>query len=341
MTTIVLLSNSMVKKQAFFTSNFGKITQHIKCINAKTDTPQPIGNKNGYLVACQRINNYIAEHYDMKNIIIAIESYLDKVDDIWYDKCVVVIRWKDTIIHTVSKTLVSFDNSLMDMLIQNSKEMPHGRDVTLGSIIGDIYNTASDNWYECYNKFDRVHHIKETINQIIIDNKLKKLVYDNIPKIQDFPKKGILFSDVISMFSDKLIVSIIMYYIKQLIIIDREFDEAYDYIIGLESRGFIIGSMIANELGCGFVPIRKAGKLPGETYQAKYIKEYGEDVFEIQKNALRENARILVVDDILATGGSLMAAKELLSNYSNIQIDYFVMEDVLHTFKDENVMTLF
>lgn len=341
MTIIVLLSNSMVKKQAFFTSNFGKITQHIKCINAKTDTPQPIGDKNGYLVACQRINNYIAEYYDMKNIIIAIESYLDKVDDTWYDKCVVVIRWKDTIIHTVSKTLVSFDNSLMDMLIQNSKEMPHGRDVTLGSIIGDIYNTASDNWYECYNKFDRVHHIKETINQIIIDNKLKKLVYDNIPKIQDFPKKGILFSDVISMFSDKLIVSIIMYYIKKIICIDREFDEAYDYIIGLESRGFIIGSMIANELGCGFVPIRKAGKLPGETYQVKYIKEYGEDVFEIQKNALRENARVLVVDDILATGGSLMAAKELLSNYSNIQIDYFVMEDVLHTFKGENVMTLF
>lgn len=339
MTTIVLLSNSMVKKQAFFTSNFRKIAQQIKCINAKTDTPQPIGDQNGYLVACQRINNYIAEHYDVKNIIIAIESYLDKVDDVWYDKCVVVIRWKDTVIHTVSKTLVSFDNSLMDMLFQNSKDMPHGRDVTLGSIIGDIYNTAGDNWYECYNKFDRVHHIKETLNQLIDDNKLKKLVYDNIPKYPDFPKKGIIFSDVISMFSDGLIKSIIMYCIKQAINTEINYD--YNYIVGLESRGFIIGSMIANELGCGFVPIRKAGKLPGETYQAKYIKEYGEDVFEIQKNALRENARVLVVDDILATGGSLMAAKELLSNYSNIRIDYFVIEDVLHTFKGESIITLF
>jgi len=336
MTTIVLLSNSMVKKQAFFTSNFGKITQHIKCINAKTDTPQPIGEKNGYLVACQRINNYIIEYYDVKNIIIAIESYLDKVDDVWYDKCVVVIRWKDTIIHTVSKTLVSFDNRLMDMLFQNSKEMPHGRDITLGSIIADIYNTASDNWYECYNKFDRVHHIKETLNQLI-ENELKKLVYDNIPKIQDFPKKGIIFSDVISMFSDGMIKSIIMYYIKRAI--NTEIN--YDYIVGLESRGFIIGSMIANDLECGFVPIRKAGKLPGETYQAKYIKEYGEDVFEIQKNALKENASVLVVDDILATGGSLMAAKELLSNYKNIMVKYFVIEDVLHTFKGETIITLF
>ena len=116
----------------------------------------------------------------------------------------------------------------------------------------------------------------------------------------------------------------------------------YDYIVGLESRGFIIGSMIAHDLGCGFVAIRKEGKLPGETYKVSYEKEYGEDVFEIQKDIINENARILVVDDILASGGTLMAAKKLLSNFKPHLIDYFVMEDVLGTFKiDEKLTILF
>ena len=336
MTHIVLLSNSMVKKQAFFKSYFGTITSHLKCMNATTNTPQPIGNKNGYKVACQRIDNYLHTSNDYTNIIMAIESYLDMVDDIWYDKCVVVIRWKDTIVHMISDTLVALDNTLIPMLFQNSKELPLGRDITLGSIIADVYNVSSDNWYNCFNRFDRVNHIMNTLNQLITSNAIKELIYNNIPRYIDYPKKGIIFSDIVSMFSDGLISSFLMDMIRQKI----KTDIPYDYIVGLESRGFIIGSMIARDLGCGFVAIRKEGKLPGETYKVSYEKEYGKDVFEIQKNVIKENARILVVDDILATGGTLMAAKELLSNFKPHCIDYFVMEDVLGTFKTDDKLTI-
>ena len=336
MTHIVLLSNSMVKKQAFFKSYFGTITNHLKCMNATTDTPQPIGNKNGYKVACQRIDNYLHTSNDNTNMIMAIESYLDMVDDIWYDKCIVVIKWKDTIVHSVSDTLVALDNTLIPMLFQNSKELPLGRDITLGSIIADVYNVSSDNWYDCFNRFDRVNHIMKTLNKLITCNDIKELIYNNIPRYTDFPKKGIIFSDIISMFSDGLISSFLMDMIRQ----EIKTDIQYDYIVGLESRGFIIGSMIARDLGCGFVAIRKEGKLPGETYTVSYEKEYGKDVFEIQKDIINENARILVVDDILATGGTLMAAKELLSNFKPHCIDYFVMEDVLGTFKTDDKLTI-
>ncbi len=336
MTNIILLSNSMVKKQAFFKSYFGTITSHLKCISATTDTPQPIGNKNGYKVACQRIDNYIKSSNDNTNIIMAIESYLDIVDDVWYDKCVVVLRWKDTIIHTVSDTLVALDNALIPMLFQNSKNLPLGRDITLGSIIADVYNVSSDNWYDCFNRFDRVHHIMKTLNNLIDSARMKELIYNNIPRYTDFPKKGILFIDIVSMFSDGLISSFLIDIIRNEI--KTEFP--YDYIVGLESRGFIIGSMIARDLGCGFIAIRKEGKLPGETYKVSYEKEYGKDVFEIQKNVIKENARILVVDDILATGGTLMAAKELLSNFKLHCVDYFVMEDVLGTFKTNDKLTI-
>jgi adenine phosphoribosyltransferase len=266
----------------------------------------------------------------------AIESYLDIVDDVWYDKCVVVLRWKDTIIHTVSDTLVALDNALIPMLFQNSKNLPLGRDITLGSIIADVYNVSSDNWYDCFNRFDRVHHIMKTLNNLIDSARMKELIYNNIPRYTDFPKKGILFSDIVSMFSDGLISSFLIDIIRNEI--KTEFP--YDYIVGLESRGFIIGSMIARDLGCGFIAIRKEGKLPGETYKVSYEKEYGKDVFEIQKNVIKENARILVVDDILATGGTLMAAKELLSNFKLHCVDYFVMEDVLGTFKTNDKLTI-
>jgi adenine phosphoribosyltransferase len=336
MTHIVLLSNSMVKKQAFFKSYFGTITSHLKCINATTDTPQPIGNKNGYKVALQRINNYIIQYNDTSNIIMAIESYLDIENNAWYDKCIIILKWKDTIVHMVSDTLVKLDNTLIPMLFQNSKELPLGRDITLGSIIADLYNVSSDNWYDCFNSFDRVHHIKETLNCILTRNMMKELIHNNIPRYINHPKGEIIFSDIISMFSDGLISSFLIDMIRQEI--KTEFP--YDYIVGLESRGFIIGSMIARDLGCGFVAIRKEDKLPGETYKVSYEKEYGKNIFEIQKDAINENARILVVDDILATGGTLMAAKELLSNFKPHCIDYFVMEDVLGTFKTNDKLTI-
>lgn len=85
-----------------------------------------------------------------------------------------------------------------------------------------------------------------------------------------------------------------------------------DRVLGIESRGFLIGPLVAQELGLPFGPIRKKGKLPGELYTMEYELEYGKDVLEVQKNGLPKNSRCLIVDDLMATGGSLQAAKKLV-----------------------------
>lgn len=122
-------------------------------------------------------------------------------------------------------------------------------------------------------------------------------------------KPGILFFDIFSLLRDpksfKELNDIMVGYIKKNI-------PAVEVIVGLESRGFIFGASIAIDLQLPFVPIRKRGKLPGELVTVEYSKEYGSDVFEIQKESLKLGQKVLVVDDLLATGGSLAAACELL-----------------------------
>ena len=141
----------------------------------------------------------------------------------------------------------------------------------------------------------------------------------------NFPTEGVLFEDFLPLFSspqlfNKLIVAFKLY-------IEQNVHQTIDYIVGLESRGFLFGPTLALALDAGFVPVRKAGKLPGEVYKVGYTKEYGEDFFEVQKEAIPEGATVLIVDDILATGGSAHAAGDLLQQCKgNILGFLFVME---------------
>jgi len=129
--------------------------------------------------------------------------------------------------------------------------------------------------------------------------------------IPDFPKPGILFKDITPVIGDYDAFCELVEDFYQ------EFKEKkIDYVVGLESRGFIIGAALAMKLGVGFVPIRKQKKLPGKTYRHEFDLEYGSDVFEIHTDAIKENSNVLVIDDLLATGGSLIAAKSLLSHFN-------------------------
>jgi adenine/guanine phosphoribosyltransferase-like PRPP-binding protein len=331
MTTCVLLSNSMVKKQAFFQSDFGTITDHLKCINAMTDTPQPIGNMNAFNVANQRINNYIKEHNDNTNIIISIESYLDlsKNENKWYEKCVIVIKWQGSTIHKVSNILVNVDNSLIDILFQNSNGIPLGRDITLGSIIADIYNTASDNWYECFNKFDRVYHIKQTLNDIICD---VSYLIDNM--IKTYSYRGSTFIDIIPLFADRLILSFIMYMIKNKLPIS---EKPYDYVISFDTRSCIMGSMIANELKCGFAMICSEWFIPSSSYE-----DGGEhNKYKIQDDIIKQHSKILVVDDIINSYDKITNITELLNNFKPSSIDFFAFINKGGDNKPDNLFILF
>ena len=134
-----------------------------------------------------------------------------------------------------------------------------------------------------------------------------KTVKDYIRTIPDFPHEGIMFRDVTTLFADPRGLRLA---IDQLL--HPYAGVAVDKIIGLEARGFILGGAIAHQLGKGFVPIRKQGKLPGKTLSQAYTLEYGEAVMEIHEDAIEPGEKVLVVDDLLATGGTAAAGLKLL-----------------------------
>ena len=130
---------------------------------------------------------------------------------------------------------------------------------------------------------------------------------DYIKDIPDFPKKGILFRDISPLLKSPEGWSKVM---TQLGLLCEELTP--DLIVGIESRGFIVGSALATSQKLGFVPIRKKGKLPGNLLGVDYTLEYGKDRLEIQSDALQGNPRVLLVDDLLATGGTVNASTELI-----------------------------
>ena len=134
-----------------------------------------------------------------------------------------------------------------------------------------------------------------------------RTVKDYIRTIVDFPHEGILFRDVTTLFADprgfRMAVDQMLHpYTGQRI----------DKVVGLEARGFILGGAIAHQLGCGFVPIRKKGKLPGAVISEEYKLEYGEAIMEIHDDAVQAGETVLIVDDLLATGGTAEAGIKLL-----------------------------
>ena len=135
-----------------------------------------------------------------------------------------------------------------------------------------------------------------------MSNQLKKY----IRTIPDFPKQGILFRDITTLLKDKKAFKKAIDSLSQAIKAKK-----IDYVVAVESRGFIFGAALAYKLGAGFVPVRKKGKLPAETVSADYSLEYGTDSLEIHKDAIKENSEILIVDDLLATGGTVAAVCQL------------------------------
>ena len=129
-----------------------------------------------------------------------------------------------------------------------------------------------------------------------------------IRTIPDFPKPGIQFRDVTTLLADGAGFAEL---VERLASVARPLDP--DLIVGIEARGFILGAALAAALGKGFVPVRKAGKLPGRTVGIDYVLEYGTDRLELDPSALAPGARVALVDDLIATGGTALAAAELVT----------------------------
>ena len=144
----------------------------------------------------------------------------------------------------------------------------------------------------------------------------------HLRSIEDFPKQGILFRDITTLFQDP----------KSLEIMEEELyqlykDKGITKVVGLESRGFIMGAILARKLGAGLVLARKQGKLPAATYSASYTKEYGIDTIEIHQDAITSDDIVLLHDDLLATGGTMIALLELMQHFKPRQTYInFIME---------------
>jgi adenine phosphoribosyltransferase len=132
---------------------------------------------------------------------------------------------------------------------------------------------------------------------------LKEYIRD----IPDFPKKGILFHDVTTLFKDK---KAFHYVVRHLAAYYK--NRQVDYVAAIEARGFILGGALAQVFGCGFLPVRKPGKLPADTISETYELEYGTDKLEIHKDAVKKGDKVLIVDDLVATGGTLVAGIRLV-----------------------------
>ena len=147
------------------------------------------------------------------------------------------------------------------------------------------------------------------VNRVIKKSDLKKHIRD----VPDFPKEGIIFKDITTLLKDKDAFK------KSIDLLAKKFKkENIDLVVGVEARGFIFGAALAYKLNAGFIPIRKKGKLPSKTKSVTYELEYGTDVLEIHEDAINDKSRVLIIDDLLATGGTIQAAIELVKSQKAI-----------------------
>ena len=136
----------------------------------------------------------------------------------------------------------------------------------------------------------------------------KQIIDASIRDIPNFPKEGIVFKDITTLLNNSEALKTLMNHLEE-----RYKSYDLDYIAGIDARGFIFGSILADRLNIGFVPVRKKGKLPYTTVSEKYALEYGVDEIEVHIDAFpKENARVLLIDDLIATGGTAKAAASLI-----------------------------
>jgi adenine phosphoribosyltransferase len=356
-TTVHIITTSMIKLEAFNISKWWKITNmrlESECGSVDTDTPQPVGYEGGLAMARQRIQRYkaavadgkIPQHSTAKrckcslgDIYLAVESYMDLVpqkdsSEIWVDRALAVCEWSGHETITVSSEIIHMPQDLaQDYLKIAEPAEQHGYKSTFGVYLSSVDNTIpKDNWYRRFpGNLDRKLHIRNLLNQI----PLAPLLKQHAPSYADFPKPGVQFLDVISLLADATTKRMLIELIRDNEFVQEKltFSPPYTHVVGLDARGFLLGMLVADMLDIPFIPIRKAGKLPPSPGRQRvdYTTEYSADSFEMaHQPGIKTTSRVLIVDDILATGGTIRAALQLLEQYElRYPPKILVAEDVL------------
>lgn len=163
-------------------------------------------------------------------------------------------------------------------------------------------------------------------SQLAYPEMIKELQY-GLAQYPDFPKEGILFEDIMPFFSNYHLHVTLIDALEHKVIEAFGADNKPDVIVGLDARGFLMGPTLALRFKAGFVPVRKEGKLPGKLETATYQKEYGTDTFALQSNAIKKGQKVLIIDDLIATGGSAAAAGTLVKKAEGKLLGYmFIIE---------------
>lgn len=290
---------------------------------------------NGFYFAKARMN-YARQHnnFDDYDYVISIESCMVEEKRKLSDQCYVLIHNKGMLASgTPMMTRIGVPTNYSDILKRcdlvqyNEKMCGYGK--TIGEIIHEANSEiSSTNWMKAIHLIDRKDQIVSALNACL-KNLIK--VSDNKKKLmsayktyQDFPTKGVVFQDIFPLFKDSKMLKLMVKFI-----VNQYQFETIDYVVGLESRGLCIAILIAYALGVGFVPVRKGGKLPGKVINCSYGKEYGKDVCEMQVDDDLAGKRILAIDDLVGTGGSMMAAIGLLKTLNCVIVDCCVLRDVV------------
>lgn len=320
MINIAITTKSQIKIKTvldYFCDYFN--TKDITIVSTKNniETPKQPLDDGGKTACIVRMLNIDHSKYDY---IISIENYIDT--NFKKDYCIVIIRKKldSNTIYGISNG-IQCQEQIYDKFMKQefSKIGIKGFDKTYGKFEHENDKSVSANNWMYHLGFPREEQIRIALNHV-----MKKIEINSETKFyRDFPKKGILFQDILPIFHNPMTFNNL---IK--IIANEIEDYKFDYIVGLESRGFLLGTALAFILGKGFVPIRKKGKLPGKIYQKSYKKEYGVDTIEMADLPELKNKKILIIDDLIATGGSMHAAINLCKKNNVIDISCLVLKDV-------------
>jgi adenine phosphoribosyltransferase len=324
---IVLTSCNKIKIESL-AEWFDNYLKSVTIYNAECNInlpAQPTENSVEYC-ATKRVINYKenCKDYNKSDIIFSFENYIDINEQ--KDYCFVVMKFND--IYITSRSFgISIPDGYVKKLVETvpKDELIDAYTKTVGNLLKEDNSKIDDkNWMFQLHNIDRKYQIKSAL-----DNLDFKSAFDSeIPVIQDFPSKGVGFFDILQISRNPFLARKLTEYMADYY--TKYFDCEIDYIVGLEARGFIFGPTLALELQCGFLCMRKAGKLPGDVVRAEYYKEYSNgkpDVFEMQNIDLT-GKNILIIDDILATGGSIDCAVKLVKQLNGNVIDCCVLKAV-------------
>ncbi len=317
---IVLASESEVKRAAV-EAVFGS---DVFCCQVESGVAnQPVGREAAVEGVRNRLNNLPSSLVEKATQLIAIENFIEEQDGCWVDRAVVLLKsGKQEQLAWSGAVRVPPEYIAKAQAADGKNDT--GFSVTIGELMAREHDVDAKDWHATASAggISRKDLLKETLFKAQHADEIGALK-QHITMHQDFPKKGVLFQDFTPLLRDPVAVKSCIDMLVSWYAVQR-----VEAVMGLESRGFIFGSLLAYRLEVPFIPVRKKGKLPGRTVSADYIKEYGVDTFEISEDALEVGQRVLIVDDLIATGGSAVAATELATKVGANPMGFFSLLEV-------------